>query len=708
MMPPTRSDSLPPNGADPYDVLSTHTFEPAAGGSPHRRAAWTAFSLLVLTAAALACYGNSLRVPFLFDDLDAIVENRTIRRLWPLTEALSPPPGTTCSGRPLLNASFAVNYAVGGLDPFGYHVFNICIHVACAGLMFGLLRRLFRLPAGARPVLESADGLALSIALLWLVHPLQTESVTYVVQRAESLAGLFYLAAGYAFVRALSAASRGLSWQVASVALCGLGALCKEVLATAPFVFYAMDALVVCGGQWVEPLRRRRGFYVALLLSLAPLFIILAQSPRGESAGFGAADAPPWWQYAMAQPGVILLYLKLALVPLGLCLDYGLEVPQTWHDFVPQAVAIGLLLFATARLATKGRPVALAGIWFLAILAPTSSIVPIADLAFEHRMYLPLAAVVAACVLAVHAATGGASPVASAGVAATTHIRGLRCGMVVAAVCVLAALTHLRNRDYATERSIWADTARKRPANARALYNLGKALQSEGDLAGAETAYRAAIEAGPNYDLPYVGLGLLLSDRGEHESGLALVRRGADMRDSNAFKHYNLGIVLARLGRKQEAAEQYRLALARDEAFADPAYNLGNLAMRQGDTAEAERFYREALSREPEHVQANFNLAGLLLARGENARAAVCLDAAFKHAVQQARTAQAAGRRLDAVENFQLAVQVRPDDADARLALAEALRAAGRAVEADAEAREAQRRRPSHEGARRFIDAGGG
>ena len=144
----------------------------------------------LIAAAAIIAYADSLAVPFLFDDLPSIVQNPSIRHLVDLGTVLSPPAlnGATTSGRPLLNLSLALNYALTGTHVGSYHAANLLIHLLAGLTLFGLARRTL-----CRLKLEAADGLAAAIALLWTVHPLQVESVTYIAQRAESLAGLFFL-----------------------------------------------------------------------------------------------------------------------------------------------------------------------------------------------------------------------------------------------------------------------------------------------------------------------------------------------------------------------------------------------------------------------------------------------------------------------------------------------------------------------------------
>ncbi len=149
----------------------------------------------MLALAALAAYANSFRAPFLYDDEPSILDNPTIRLLWPLTGPLTPPNegGPAVSGRPLVNLSLAVNYAISGTRPWSYHVFNLAFHIIGGLALFGLVRRTLAQPSVGARLNALALPTAFAMALLWLVHPLQTESVTFVIQRTESWMGMFYL-----------------------------------------------------------------------------------------------------------------------------------------------------------------------------------------------------------------------------------------------------------------------------------------------------------------------------------------------------------------------------------------------------------------------------------------------------------------------------------------------------------------------------------
>ena len=200
------------------------------------------FIPLLVVVAGLAAYHNSFTGAFVFDDLPSITENITIRHLWPLTGPLTPPHGggLTVEGRPLINLSLALNYAVGGLNVWGYHAFNLAVHILAALVLYGIVRRTLLTERLRGRFGNAAAGLALAVALIWVVHPLQTEAVTYIVQRAESLMGLCYLLTLYCFMRGAVPGATKL-WQVGAVAACAMGMASKEVMISAPIIALLYD-----------------------------------------------------------------------------------------------------------------------------------------------------------------------------------------------------------------------------------------------------------------------------------------------------------------------------------------------------------------------------------------------------------------------------------------------------------------------------------
>ena len=422
----------------------------------------------LIVLATFGAYCNSLGGPFVFDDLESIPRNPTIRQLWPPWEALSPPTtGITVSGRPIFNLSLAVNYAMGGTGVRGYHLLNIAIHALAALLLFGVVRRTLLLPSMRGRFGGAATYLAFAAAILWAVHPLQTESVTYLAQRAESLMGLFYLLTLYCVIR--SSDGLAVAWSLAAVASCAAGMATKEVMVTAPVVALLYDRTFLAG-SFAAALRKRWGLYAGLAACWGLLAALMAPvGSRGGTVGLGASEVGGWWAYVCAEFTAIAHYLRLSLWPGPLCLDYGISTARPLADVLCGAAVVALLCLATVLGLRRGAKWGFLGAWFLIILAPTSSVIPVRDPVFEHRMYLSLAAVATAAALGGFLLWGKALQLRSWLRNRPPATRRAAPGAILAAVTVtLAVLTIIRNDDYRSPLAIWQDTADKCPSNARA------------------------------------------------------------------------------------------------------------------------------------------------------------------------------------------------------------------------------------------------
>ena len=509
------------------------------------------------------------------DDTDAIANNPAIKSLWPLRAAMSAPSDTTLAGRPIASLSFAVNYALAPAgvrdvmapDPragdtlfldnvWGYHAFNLVVHLLAGLTLFGVLRRTLSTPPLRDRFGRASTALASSIALLWIVHPLQTESVTFLVQRVESLMGLFFLLTLYCAIRAAESDFRSSTWTMCAVAACALGMGTKETMVTAP--------LIVALWLWVcRPDVRLWGTPRALLAGLAVTWIIpawlLTRASRSLSVGFGLGGWT-WWLYLRTQAEVVVHYLRLVFWPHPLVFHYGWLPSPSWSGVLPQLVLLGALGIASAIALIKRRPIGLLGAWFFLILAPSSSILPIvSEVAAEHRMYLPLAAVVTLVVLGVYVL---ARRVISSD-AASAPALWARAGwaLVFAIVLVLGWQTHDRNRAYASAEIMTADIVNGRPQNAQLQLARAIDLIKVRDFSGAEFHLRLAISQPlpPSTD-PIVP----------------------------ATMHMDLGLVLCTIGKFPECADELKQAIAIDPKM-DAAYSM------LGDAQLSLRLPREAL-----------------------------------------------------------------------------------------------------------------
>ncbi len=298
----------------------------------------------------------------------------------------------------MVNFSLAVNYALEGTVVWGYHAVNLAIHILAGLALYGIVRRTLLSPVLREQFGACAMRLALAVAVLWTVHPLQTEAVTYISERCESLMGLFYLLTLYCFIRGTDT-QKSSWWFALSVVACLLGMASKEVMVTAPVMVLLYDRTFI-SGSFREAWTQHRPLY----LGLASTWVLLGCLMAGlhyRGAGYGLGI--PWWAYALIECRVVVRYLWLAIWPHLLVFDYG-EFVATRHfaEVAPYALAL-VVLAASVLIELRRRPaIGLIGAWFFVILAPTSSVVPVEGQPMaEHRMYLPLVAVVTLTVIGI-------------------------------------------------------------------------------------------------------------------------------------------------------------------------------------------------------------------------------------------------------------------------------------------------------------------
>jgi Flp pilus assembly protein TadD len=534
----------------------------------------------ILAAGAIAVYSRTFPIPLFFDDRAAIIDNSTIRH-W--GTAWWPPINTTASGRPILNLSLAINYAVSGTAGWSYHALNLAIHVLAGLTLFGIVRRTL-----ARRAEAAASPLAFFAALLWTLHPLQTEAVTYVIQRAESLMGLFYLLTLYCFIRGAEANGRQRLWFPLSVVACLLGMATKEVTVSAPLIVLLYDRTFVAG-SFREAWHRRRWLHLSLAATWLPLAGLVASAGwnRNGMAGFDVGITP--WAYWLTQFEAVTRYLWLAVWPHPLVFEYGtFWVNQATEMSLYALLVVGLAV--AVLVALWRRPVlGFLGAWFFAILAPTSVVPGRLQMIVEHRMYLPLAAVMTLVVIGIHAAVRRQSWVVFAALA-------LGLGM----------LTARRNEDYRSELTIWSDTLAKRPNNERAHYNLGNAwLEIPGRLNDAIAQYEEALRLNPDYAEAHNSLGFAWAQMpGRLDDARAQFAESLRLDPHCASAHTNLGNVWSEMpGRLNDAIAQYEEALRLDPDYAEAHYNLGLAFSRMpGRLNDAIAQFEEALRLRPDYA----------------------------------------------------------------------------------------------------------
>lgn len=566
--------------------------------SPMRRppALRTAWPAVVLLLAVTVAYCNSLEVPFLFDDIFAIEQNASLHHFGTALARRSSGTGITVDGRPVLNLSFAVNHAWGGLEVRGYHATNLLIHAGAGLLLLGIVRRTVRRLAPGDPALP----IALIAALLWTLHPLQTESVTYVVQRAESLAGFFYLLTLYAFIRSLETPAPT-RWRVLSVAACLLGMGTKEVVASAPLMVLWYDRIFHTGtlaGSW----RSKRGYYLSLASTWLLLLGLLIESKgRGSSAGMDSSVTV--WLYALKQCQAIVHYLRLSFWPHPLTFDYGTETVASFSEVWPQATLLLFLVAATGVALWRRPALGFLGAWFFVQLAPSSSVVPIATQTMaEHRMYLALAAVAVLVALGLHRLAGR---------------HGLLLGFALAAGAI--CLTLNRNTDYGTAVHLWRDTVTKAPHNPRAHAHLGEQLARAGNLEDAVIEYQTACRLKPDHADAYCNLGSILIRLRRPAEAIPAYEAALRLQPEKVVALTGFGLALMVTGRLQQAEAQFLKAIQLEPDNFDARNNLADVLILQNRHAEAHAIYELVLQMQPANTRARERISQLEAVRNSGA-----------------------------------------------------------------------------------------
>ena len=545
-------------------------------------APWLNAALIVLAACVI--YFNSLECPFVYDDLVDVSGNESIRQLFPPWDIfLAHARGrTSLVTRPVVNLSLAINYATTQFHPestLHYHLTNLAIHIFAGLALLEIVRRTLRMGPLRERFAAAAAPLSLVVAMLWTVHPLQTESVTYVTQRYESLMGLFYLLTLYGFIRSVESPNRDL-WSAVSVTACLLAAGCKEVAVSAPIIVLLYDRAFV-SGSFAESLRRRWLLYAGYFASWV-LLIVLSAGSGGRSRWAGYSLPIPWHKYLLNQSGVILHYLRLSVFPGPLVLDYSWPVGDINGTIVLQTIAIVALGLATLGALIYRPRWGFLGAWFFLILAPTSSVLPLADLCVEHRMYLPLAAVLTAIVLGLYVL--GRWVAGRADLSEKAQFAGL--GLAAVLAVGFGYLTFQRNKDYRTDIALWQDTANKAPCSSRARNNLATLICEKGHIEEGIKLYREAIAMNEYYADAQSSLAEALR---RTALTVADAKARAALNDE-AIEHAfmavksdpespaaqnNLGLLLCERERYDEAIEHCWLALEYNPKFAEAHLNLG-------------------------------------------------------------------------------------------------------------------------------------
>ncbi|MCD6308086.1 MAG: tetratricopeptide repeat protein, partial [Candidatus Latescibacteria bacterium] len=576
--------------------------------------------LVILTGIVL--YANSFDCSFHLDDYDDIINNHAIRNLHDIGGIWE-----YMNLRFVGYLTFALNYHFNRLDVSGYHLVNLLVHIGASLSVLWLVRLILSTPVmRARPVARASSQVSLGCALIFLAHPLQTQAVTYIVQRLASLAALFYLLSLCCYFTARLTVKKGAAvWFAGSVVFAGLAFFTKESSFTLPV------AVVLCELYFFRGSKERPSgikHTLPAFLTIAFLFAAPAAIIPGTldfNRLFQAAESqrhgdPPLTilTYPATQLTVIPRYIRLLLLPAGQNIDHDVPAAHSFLETPPLAGLVFLLtLFSCGVALFRRSPLVSFGIlWFFLTLSVESSLKPLANVMFEHRLYLPMVGFSLVLVGGLHRLTAARS-------------MSLFRALLIIIVAVFSLATVRRNTAWKNETTLWSDAAAKSPGKSRPYHYLGLARQRKGDIEGALAMYRRALEKDPGNAESLANIGLLRYDAGRYDEAAATFRKALGLKPSDAAISSNLGNALVRLKCYDEAVKAYRAAILNDPDNSSYQSNLGHALLRSGRIDEAIAAYREAVRLTPESASLQYRLGEALRMAGKNDEAL----AAYRRAI---------------------------------------------------------------------------
>jgi len=700
------------------------------------------FHMFLIMAVGFLVYSNTFNVPFIFDDGVNIVENPVVKDFEYFKDNSEVYGSKAYKGvkdffrtRYIGYLSFAINYRLHGLDVFGYHVVNIAIHIINALLVYWFIMLSFRTPFfkgsmfDVDTALESNKNLtgiiALLSSLLFVAHPIQTQAVTYIVQRFASLATLFYLFSLILYIKsrvmAVSSSQKAgyVKFKIGAY-YCGsiisaiLAMKTKEISFTLPFIIGLYEFLFF-DGRLKKRILLLFPIFLALLIIPITLTISYSSELQDIEDAFNIAsyiNKISRWDYLITQFRVIVTYIRLMLFPIMQNLDYDYPIYRSFFNieivlsFILLVMLLGFGIYLLRRSSYPNmrnnhilRLSAFGIFWFFITLSVESSIIPIADVIFEHRLYLPSVGFLTAIVAGIIVIKDGLKE----------KIPNTDKLVIYLSICItvlFSSVSYARNIVWQTEIGLWEDVVSKSYGKTRPHYNLGLAYSKaekfddamqeflyaikkadfdslhynlgwvyfkKNQLDDAVKEYLAAIKRNPDYTDAYINLGVVYAKQGRLDDAIKVLKKAITIKPDDPDAHYNLGCVYEEQGLPDEAVEEYSIVLRQRPKLADEQNNIGVELFRQGRFKEAERKYRIAIGLKPDMDQPHYNLGLALKKMGR-------LDEAvkeFKETIRLNPDMERAYYNLGMIykekglsgkakESFQTAIKLKPDYQDAR------------------------------------------
>ncbi|MEA3361376.1 MAG: tetratricopeptide repeat protein [Thermodesulfobacteriota bacterium] len=600
--------------------------------------------ILFISLLTIIIYSNTLHSPFVFDDIPNITENPPIRLTDINLASLKNAALGRTSKRPIPNLSFAINFYMERYNVRGYHIVNIVIHTINGILVYLLALAVFtQLKGNPKETSLQINLMSLFASLIFVAHPINTQSVTYIVQRMNSMAVMFYLLSFFLYIRARLSNIKWRKWALFSgVIISGILALgSKQIAATLPFIIilYEWYFFQDMKASW---LKKNIPYLMIPIIVLAVLALIyMGENPINRIlAGYGSRDFT-LIERVLTQFRIIIFYISLLILPLPSRLNLIHHISTSQSLINPITTLISLLIIVvlitlSVYWARKKRLISFAILWFFINLAIESSFIGL-EMIFEHRLYLPM--------------VGFSLMVSYIIFNYLVNRRRLTIGVCVVIIMLLGYGAYVRNRTWRDGITLWSDVVAKNPLSYRGYNNLGRALVRHGRLQEAISQYAISLRVKPDYIKAHNNLGNAFMRQGFTEKAIDEYLEALKIKPDYEKAHNNLGLALASQGRLKEAIDEYSEAIRIRYNYADAHNNFGIALARQGRLNEAMKQLYEALRIKPGYGDAHYNL-GITLSRMDR----------FK----------------EAEDNFFEVLKINPNDAEAHYYMGNALKKQGK------------------------------
>ncbi len=597
-----------------------------------RNRSFLVFPLLLLLI--LLAYANSFAVGFQFDDLLSIVHNRRIQTLDTFSELSY---WANPNNRPLGYFSFALNYSAGGLNPAGYHWVNIVLHSLSSFMVFLLSALMLQLKASPALTDKRRLTIAFLASALFALHPVQTMAVTYIVQRLTVLSALFYISGVYTYLKGRISQqkkqnSRAWKWFLLTAAAFLLAMLSKQNAISFPLMLFMAEWLLILPSDKKTPLWQKISLLGGILLVTAMLLLGLVPSETDKISRI---------HYVFTQLAVLPEYIQLIIWPSALNIDHFVPVRESfWNAHVISGLVLFLFL-AGLIVYWRKKQLNLIGVglaWFFIALSVESSIIPISDVMFEHRLYLPLAGLIPAIIY---------------GIDRLLKVKRSYLLIPVVLLVLIAAAwrTHERNNDWQDEYTLWKKSMQQYPDNPRAVNNVGLALKKKGNNSQALEYYNRALKLNPNMVEARFNWGIVLFDQGNYPEALSEFNKVIELApgklDAISFRALTYG----HMNMIDESLSDFNRYIEIDDKSSLVLMQRGIVHEMAGNFMDAANDYTKAMQLDPSRTILLINRSRAYFMAGQ-----------ISEAYQDILEAKAAGHATDPryIEDLRLKLNIKP------------------------------------------------